>query len=206
MKGASVVFASAREKKRRLAKVSSDLWQTPESLVERIHQVGPVELDVCTSLRNPVGADRFYTEKDDGLVQSWDVADDAIAYGNWPYSQKGWLERASAPWRGSRLMLGPARTETAAWHDYVWPAASRVCFLRGRLVFEVPPCKRGHDWQPRMVMVKRKLKQKLVCRHCDVEKPTSAPFPSALILYSNTPEIVDRFGVVFRDTGSVVAP
>lgn len=208
MKGAAQLFSSARVKAKPSrggtpTKVSSDLWQTPQHLLDRVRQVGPIELDVATSSRNPVRAERFYTEKDDGLTQEWNTRPDAIAWCNFPYSNAlRWLSFAALgwqgrPWNGNVIVLGPARTDTLAWHKYVWPYAARICFLRGRLVFDVPPCKGlGHRW---VFGVKRN-----VCDRCGVEKPTSAPFPSALIIYTHNERVAERFGEVFVDAGRVV--
>lgn len=219
MKGASVVFSSARVKQKRRARkavvpvrVPSDLWQSPESLIKRVRKVGKIALDPCTSSANPVRARRFFTKAHDGLNQEWDVPGDEIAYANYPYSEsERWLERAAFKWNGSRIVLGPARTDTGAWHEHVWGRATRVCFLAGRLVFDVPPCRpSGHDWGKTDMFVKqgrkRKLKKVVLCRHCAVEKPTSAPFPSALILYSTWAETIARFEQVFATEGRVIRP
>ena len=48
-----------------------------------------------------------------------------------------WIEKAyRASLEGSTVvMLIPARTDTAAFHDYIFPHAAEIVFIRGRLRF-----------------------------------------------------------------------
>ena len=43
-----------------------------------------------------------------------------------------WLSRMAVHRHGTVLIF--ARTETAAWHDHIWPVAA-ILFFRGRLTF-----------------------------------------------------------------------
>jgi hypothetical protein len=53
---------------------------------------------------------------------------------NPPYSNiRAWLARLADHGNGIALVF--ARTETAAFHEHVWPHASALLFLRGRLRF-----------------------------------------------------------------------
>lgn len=39
---------------------------------------------------------------------------------------------------GNGIALAFARTETAMWHEYIWPVADAILFIRGRLHFHRP--------------------------------------------------------------------
>jgi hypothetical protein len=53
---------------------------------------------------------------------------------NPPYAHWGrWLHRLAEHDQGTALIF--ARTETALWFRHVWPRASALLFLRGRLAF-----------------------------------------------------------------------
>jgi len=93
------------------------------------------------------------TKEDDGLSFSW--AGQRV-FVNPPYSQiSKWVEMA---WKHRDtaiiVMLIPARTDTAYWHDYI-EGYARVEFIRGRLKFV----------------------------RMDGGKSTSAPFPSCLVYF-----------------------
>ena len=79
---------------------------------------------------------------------------------NPPYGRdiKLWVKKAyMESLNGAKVLcLIPARTDTSYWHDYIFPNAKDINFLRGRLKFEVG----GISKDP-------------------------APFPSALILFDN---------------------
>ena len=78
---------------------------------------------------------KHYTKEDDALIQNWGGY---CVFCNPPYGRgikrwvkKGW-EEAQKP--GTRVvMLLPARTDTAWYHDYC--VKGKVTFLRGRLRF-----------------------------------------------------------------------
>ena len=74
------------------------------------------------------------TEASDGLSQKWD----GLVYCNPPYGRKlgVWLERCAD--HGSAIALVFARTDTAAFHLHVWPKASAMLFIKGRLTFHYP--------------------------------------------------------------------
>lgn len=83
---------------------------------------------------------------------------------NPPYGRdlKSWVKKAyesSLKRTDCLVMLIPARTDTSYWHDYIFNKA-QIIFLRGRLKFEL-------DGTPK----------------------STAPFPSALIIYNCPPEL-----------------
>lgn len=106
-----------------------DEWLTPNELLDRL---GPFDLDPCAPVVRPwATAEQHYTIFDNGLKQKWK----GRVWLNPPYgSQTGlWLSRLSE--HGDGIALVFARTETKAFHKHVWPKASALLFLKGRLTF-----------------------------------------------------------------------
>ncbi len=62
---------------------------------------------------------------------------------NPPYGRAmtDWLKKMSRHNKGTALIF--ARTETEAYHEFVWPYASGIPFLRGRLHFHYPDGRRA---------------------------------------------------------------
>lgn len=136
---------------------ATDMHNTPKWLVEKIAAyLDGIELDPCTDASNPTGAQRFFTEADDGLGKVWHAR---TVYMNPPYGReiglwtfsladnfvRGFIDEAIA--------LLPARTDTQWWQGI---STYPVCLVRGRLKFN--DCKDsapfpsalvylGDDWQ-----------------------------------------------------------
>lgn len=108
-------------------------WATPQGFFDLVATEFPFDLDAAASPHNTKVA-AYYTEADDSLSQPWP----GTVWCNPPYGRGigAWLEKG---WREAQngstvVMLVPARTDTAWWHDYVMRAAE-VRLIRGRLVF-----------------------------------------------------------------------
>lgn len=109
---------------------SSDSWITPPWLIDRL---GPFDLDPCESTPQPWPcAARGYRAH--GLLLPWE----GLVWCNPPYGRatKAWLQRLALHGNGIALVF--ARTETEAFTTAVWPHASALLFLRGRLTFFRP--------------------------------------------------------------------
>ena len=109
----------------------SDTWLTPPSILDAL---GPFDLDPCCPPEMPWRtAALMVSLPADGLSLDWS------AYGrvwlNPPYGPETerWLAKLADSGRGTALVF--ARTETAAFHAYVWSKASAALFLSGRLHF-----------------------------------------------------------------------
>ena len=116
---------------------SKDLeWRTPKGLYDYLDARFHFTLDPCTSEDNPMGAPKFYTEKEDGLAQSWA---EEIVYINPPYGREypKWVKKAyEEVYEGDCFMvvlLLPARTDTKVFHEYC--VHGEIWFLKGRLKF-----------------------------------------------------------------------
>lgn len=134
-----------------MAPAKASDWRTPDSLIERIRHFAPVVLDPCAAPDpvhhfarvNLTGPEAGGT---DGLGEPW-VGHGGLVYCNPPYDAlKEWCEWAAVQaallpeYRADEiLLLIPARTDTRAWHGSVVPAASAVCFVKGRLRFRGAP-------------------------------------------------------------------
>lgn len=139
-------------------------WETPQAFFDHLDGIYGFTLDAAAFPHNAKCA-RYFTVEDDALTQRWE----GVVWCNPPYSpligkwvHKGYLEAQ----KGSTVvMLIPARTDTAWFHDYVM-RARKVTLIRGRLRFggsdnsapfpsmvvEFAP---GHDGPPTFTTMRR---------------------------------------------------
>jgi phage N-6-adenine-methyltransferase len=111
----------------------TDEWATPKATFDELDREFNFTLDPCATTENAKCA-KFFTVEDDGLAQSWSGE---RVFCNPPYSDiKKWVQKCYIESRDGTLivLLMPARTDTAAFHDYIYSKAE-VRFLRGRLKF-----------------------------------------------------------------------
>lgn len=107
-------------------------WLTPPEVLAAL---GAFDLDPCAPIEQPwPTAARRFTVLDDGLAQAWD----GRVWLNPPYENgeiERWLGRMVEHNRGTALIF--ARTETEAFRNGVWRAASAILFMHGRIHFHV---------------------------------------------------------------------
>jgi len=105
-------------------------WLTPPDLIEAL---GPFELDPCVppGMPWPTARAMFVRGEINGLQAPWW----GRVWLNPPYgaATAAWLKRLAI--HGDGFALTFARTETDAWRRHVWPRASAILFLAGRLNF-----------------------------------------------------------------------
>ena len=107
-------------------------WLTPPELLAKL---GEFDLDPCASQYQPwKTAKKQYTVLDDGLTQPWN----GMVYCNPPYGKFAaeWIIRMSQHGNGIALVF--ARTDTALYHAHIFPTATSILFLKGRLSFHTP--------------------------------------------------------------------
>lgn len=117
-------------------------WETPWKLFKHIDaQFGPCLLDVCATKEN-AKCERFFSlDETNGLLQSWNAT---CCWMNPPYGKhiSMWLEKAICEVILNNtqrvISLLPVRSDTAWWHDYVFPYGE-IYFLRGRVKFVGAP-------------------------------------------------------------------
>lgn len=111
----------------------ADDWETPPEVFEPLNREFGFTLDVAASPHN-AKCTVYLTSDQDGLISDWGTN---VCWCNPPYGgaiarwiRKAWL---ASKYGATVVMLIPARTDTAWWHDYA--ARGDVRFLRGRIRF-----------------------------------------------------------------------
>lgn len=113
---------------------ASDEWATPQELFDRLNKIFRFNLDAAATLEN-AKCNEFYTKEENGLSRPWH----GNVWLNPPYGRQigAWVKKAyEEVTRGgaaSVVLLLPARTDTAWYHDYC--KKGFVVFMRGRLKF-----------------------------------------------------------------------
>lgn len=109
-------------------------WETPPDVFDRYHREFGFTLDAAASAHN-AKCPRYFTAEQDGVAQDWGRD---VVWVNPPFGREipQFIRKAyeSSLAGATVVLLVPARTDTAWWHDYVEPYAERR-FLRGRVKF-----------------------------------------------------------------------
>ena len=113
----------------------SEEWETPIDLFSVLDSVYHFTLDPCATEQN-AKCKVFFTKETDGLKQNW--AGNRV-FCNPSYGKKisDWVKKyydESRKPNTTVVLLIPARTDTAYFHDYIL-GKSEIHFLRGRLRF-----------------------------------------------------------------------
>ena len=110
-------------------------WSTPIDLYNSLDEIYNFTLDPCSTKEN-AKCKNYYTIEDNGLIQDWAKE---IVFMNPPYGReiKDWVKKAyEESLKGATVVcLIPSRTDTKYWHDYIFPYAREITFLKGRLKF-----------------------------------------------------------------------
>lgn len=108
----------------------TDLWETPQYLFDTLNNEFHFDIDVCATPDNAKCV-RYFTPQIDGLSQEWK----GTCWCNPPYGRRigAWVKKAAES-NANTVMLLPARTDTAWFHNYIYGKAE-VRFIRGRLKF-----------------------------------------------------------------------
>ena len=116
--------------KRALFSTATDLWETPQDFFDALNEEFRFETDVCAIPEN-AKCEKYFTPEQDGLKQDWT----GVCWCNPPYGRQigKWVEKAAKS-NATVVMLVPARTDTAWFHDWILPFAE-IRFVRGRLRF-----------------------------------------------------------------------
>jgi len=131
---------------------NSNEWATPTDFYKKLDAEFHFNLDPCATSIN-AKCKRFYTIEDDGLTKEWGGGG-ARVFCNPPYGREigKWVKKCYEEAQKGALvvMLIPARTDTAYFHDYIYGKAREIRFIRGRLHFN--DSKQGAPF-PSMVVV-----------------------------------------------------
>ena len=113
----------------------SNEWTTPMWLFKELDVKFNFTLDPCCTKESAL-CDKYYTIEDDGLIQDWGGE---IVFMNPPYGRAigKWVEKAYRESLNGAVVvcLIPSRTDTRYWHNYIFPYAADIKFLKGRLKF-----------------------------------------------------------------------
>ena len=114
-------------------KSKSNEWGTPQDLYDKLDKEYGFTLDPCATPSNAKN-DNFYTKEDDGLSRSWGRH---VVFMNPPYGREigKWIKKASEEKSACVVCLIPARTDTKYWHEFIFPNAHKIMFIKGRLKF-----------------------------------------------------------------------
>jgi site-specific DNA-methyltransferase (adenine-specific) len=110
-------------------------WETPQWFFDKLNKEFNFTLDPCCK-KETAKCNKFFTEEEDGLKQDWSKD---IVFMNPPYGgntgkwiRKAWLESRNG---ATIVCLIVSSTDRSYWHDYIFPFASEIRFIRGRLRF-----------------------------------------------------------------------
>ncbi|HEY5410913.1 MAG TPA: DNA N-6-adenine-methyltransferase [Caulobacteraceae bacterium] len=114
-------------------------WLTPPGIIQALGGAESFDLDPCAHPGWPT-ARQGYSLPTNGLAAEWF----GRVWLNPPYTTEEiarWLGRLAEHGRGTALIF--ARTETEAFHRFVWERATGLLFLAGRLNFHLPDGRRA---------------------------------------------------------------
>lgn len=110
-------------------------WETPPDFFKKYNDAFNFTLDACATPQN-AKCQNYFTKEDDGLTKDWQGH---RVWCNPPYGREiaKWVKKAREEAQKPHtivVMLLPARTDTAWFHDYIKRQAA-VEFVRGRIKF-----------------------------------------------------------------------
>ena len=147
---------------------NSDEWSTPDDLYQKLNAEFNFTLDPCSTDLNNKHMNHF-TINDNGLEKSWDGE---IVFMNPPYSAiKQWIQKAYNESKYSNatvVALIPSRTDTLYWNEYC---------MDGDICKEIR-------------FIKGRLKFG--------SQKNSAPFPSAIIIFSPPEKLYPKISYMER--------
>ena len=119
---------------RALFSSTTEEWATPQDFFNALDAEFHFTLDPCSTDENAKCV-KHYTKEQDGLVQDWTGE---TVFCNPPYGREmpKWIKKCYEHYTGGGIavMLIPARTDTKAFHEYIYGKAE-IRFIKGRLKF-----------------------------------------------------------------------
>lgn len=115
---------------------SKDDWTTPREFFNKLNEEFHFTIDLCADNTNHL-VERYFTKENSCLDAQFTGE---TVFCNPPYGRKNtavFVKKCSelAKMGNTVVMLIPARTDTAAFHDYIYHKAE-IRFVRGRLHFD----------------------------------------------------------------------
>ena len=145
-------------------------YETPDETYNELHSELKFTIDVCASKEN-AKHERFFTEEDNGLKQSWH-GERCFCNPPYKYTSK-WVAKAYEETQrpdGAQLvaLLIPARPDTTYWHKWILQTPVGNSYANTRNI-------------PKNIEV-RFIKGRLRFKGAQ----NSAPFPSCVIIFYNS--------------------
>jgi len=113
---------------------ATEEWATPQDFFNALDAEFHFTLDPCSTDENAKCV-KHYTKEQDGLAQDWTGE---TVFCNPPYGREmpKWIKKCYEHYTGGGIavMLIPARTDTKAFHEYIYGKAE-IRFIKGRLKF-----------------------------------------------------------------------
>jgi len=113
-------------------------WETPQDFWDKLDEEFHFDLDVASTDDN-YKCYNHYIEEDDGLIQPWHFTSKSACWMNPPYGGHTgyWIKKAyEESLQGATVVcLIVSSTDRSYWHEYIFPFASQIRFIRGRLKF-----------------------------------------------------------------------
>lgn len=114
---------------------TTEEWATPQDFFDALDAEFHFTLDPCSTDEN-AKCTKHYTKEQDGLAQDWTGE---TVFCNPPYGREmpKWIAKCAEHGMkggGIAVMLIPARTDTKAFHEYIYGKAE-IRFIKGRLKF-----------------------------------------------------------------------
>lgn len=138
----------------------SNEWATPQDFYNKLDEEFGFTLDVASTKEN-CKAKQCLTIEDDGLSKDWSKQ---ICWMNPPYGghTKDWIKKAYEESLGGAVVvcLIVSSSDRSYWHDYIFPYASQIRFIRGRLHFN--DSKSSAPFASAVVIFGGKYKEKII--------------------------------------------
>ena len=113
----------------------SNEWETPKALFDKLDKEFNFTLDPCCTEAN-AKCQKHFTIEQDGLSRSWHGE---TVFMNPPYGGHTgkWVEKAYMESLSGAVVvcLLVSSTDRSYWHDYIFPLATEIRWIRGRVKF-----------------------------------------------------------------------
>ena len=115
---------------------ATDNWATPQEFFNQLNEEFHFSIDACADSFNHK-TERYYTIEDDGLSKGYAGE---VVFCNPPYGRaigkwvKKFFDEVNEGGCELAVMLLPARTDTAWFHNYIYGKAE-IRFVKGRIKF-----------------------------------------------------------------------
>ena len=110
-------------------------WETPQAFFDELDREFHFTLDPC-AMPDTAKCKKYYTPEQNGLLKSW-IGETVFC--NPPYGRElaKWIEKCALESKHAKVvMLIPARTDTVAFHKFIYNKAE-IRFVKGRIKFKV---------------------------------------------------------------------